>query len=220
MHRRRFLALCGTGLLALAGCQTADDGTPTGSDNARATETATVTDSGRDSPTDAGTGTPQSAVAVEYDVRAGDVPDALQSLAVTLQVVFVADTDEMTACLRETYTGPYKPTVTPIPTPTAGACRRSESVTVDLADLAGGTSIGPVTAPGSHAAGHALIVTDVTATGQDGRTVPIKGASGHRVRTVEGLDDGPSRVELGLVAGPAEAEYAYELVSTVIDSTA
>ncbi|WP_136689415.1 hypothetical protein [Halorhabdus amylolytica] len=236
MNRRTFLALCGTGVLGLTGCQTTandetpqlsedsptGDRTPTETDTVPATETTTPTKAtdGTDSPAGTGTETTPVAVSVEYDVRAGDVPDALQSLEVTLQVVFVADTDEMTACLRETYTGPYKPTVTPISTPTADACRRSEPVTVDLAEEDQEFAIGPVNASVTDAAGHALIVTDVTATSQDGESVPIKGADGHRVRIVERRVDGSSRFEIGLAAGPDEAEYDYELVSTMIDSTA
>ena len=232
MHRRTFIALCGTGVVGLAGCQTtANDGTPqssehsptgngtpTATDPVPSTETTTaegVTDSSSRTETET---TASSTVA--YDIEVSDVPDAMQSLKITLQVVFVADTDEMTACLRDTYTGPYKPTVTPIPTPTSDACHRSEPVTIDLTAGGGGFSFGPVTAPPSFTAGHALIVTDVTATSQDGESVPIKGVDGHRVRIVERRVDGSSRFEIGLAAGPDEAEYDYELVSTMIDSTA
>ena len=217
MNRREFLALCGTGVSGLAGCQTtADDGTPQPSEDSPAGDgTPTETDTGASTDTT----TPPSAVAVTYDVEAGDVPDALQSLEVTLQMVLVADTDEMTACLRDTYTGPYKPTVTPIPTPTQDACRRSDPVTVDLTALGDAVSIGPVTAPGSYVAGHALVITDVAATDRDGDPVPIKGAGGHRVAVLEDRADGPSRVQIGLETGPAEAEYDYELISTSIAPT-
>lgn len=236
MNRRTFLALWSTGVVSLAGCQTtADDqthqpsedspagnGSPTGTDTVPSTETTTPTKAeggtGRPSATETET-TSSSAVTVMYNIQVGEVPDALQSLEATLQVVFVADTDAMTACVRDTYTGPYKPAVTPIPTPTRDACHLSDPVTIDLIQVADGTSIGPITAPGSYAAGHALIVTDVTATSQDSETVPIKGAGGHRISIVEGRADEPSRVELGLAAGPDAAEYDYELVSTVIDST-
>ncbi|WP_158855220.1 hypothetical protein [Halorhabdus sp. CUG00001] len=237
MNRRTFLALCGTGALGTAGCLStaSDDGhspsetrqqpgttaaSPTGIDSNGPDETATPTKEDIETSTRTGTETTQtSPVTVEYDVRAGDVPDTVQSLDVTLQVVFLSDAGEMTACLRETYTGPYKPTPTPIPTPTQDACHRSDPFTIDLTEIESGYSIGPLSAPGSFAAGHALIVTEVTATDQDGEAVPIKGTGGHRAAVVEERPDGPYQVELGVTAGPDEAEYAYELVSTLLEPT-
>ena len=112
-------------------------------------------------------------------------------MTVTLQVVFVERTSDMGPCWRETSTGPYKPTVTPI-APPEGDCHRSESVTVDLTDLDGERSL-TATAPGRFAAGHALIATNVTATHRNGSTVTgVRGASGKRVRVVEGGPPAPT----------------------------
>jgi len=217
MRRRTLLAVCATSLAGLAGCQSIVNG----SDEQQSpgdTVTPTPTTDGDETgtPTRTETETPPD-VSVEYEVRAGDVPDALQSLEVDLRVVFVGERDEMTACLRETYTGPYKPTITPIPTPTSGACHRSQESTFDLAEFKDGLSLGPVTAPGSHAAGHALVVTDVTATTENGETAAVKGTGGHRANVVEGRPESPYHVELDAEAAPEGASYDYELVSTVIE---
>jgi hypothetical protein len=120
-------------------------------------------------------------------------------------------------CWRGTFTGPFKPTVTPIPPP-SGECRRSESVTVDLTDLDGERSL-TATAPGRFAAGHALIATNVTATYRNGSTVTgVRGASGKRVRVVEGAPVGPYRVTLSLEAYD-DRPYDYWFVAEERDSS-
>jgi hypothetical protein len=226
MKRRTVLTLCGTSAAGLAGCQSigSDDGDqPSDSTSRRPQEspardgaTSTSTGQGPSTGTDIETTAP-SDVAVEYVVRAGDVPDALQSVSVTLQVVFVSDTDEMGACLRETYEGPYKPTITPIATPERDACHRSATVTFDLTGGEFGASLGPVTAPGSFAAGHALIATDVTATTRNGGTAAVRGTGGHRASVVEGPPDSPYHVEFDLAPAPDGARYDYSLGSTLVE---
>lgn len=212
MRRRTLLALCCAGVAGLAGCRSAADDGQSPSDTHQPSETSA-------SGTGGDTGPTPSDVSVEYEVEAGDVPDAVESLGVTLRVVFVAELDEMTACLRETYTGPYKPTITPIPTPASEACHRSETFAVDLAGSESDWSLGPVAAPGSFAAGHALVVTDVAAITRDGETGAVEGTGGHRANVVEGRPDGPYRVELGVAAAPEGARYDYELVSTRVEPT-
>jgi hypothetical protein len=158
-----------------------------------------------------------SDVSVEYIVLPGSVPDALQSVNMTFQVVFVSDSDEMSACLRDTYDGPYKPTITPIPTPESTACYRSETITRDLTEIESRSSLGPVTAPGSYTAGHALIVTDVTVRTSDDETAAIRGTGGHRANVVDGQPDDQYHVEFDVAVAPDGAQYEYSLVSRLVD---
>lgn len=200
MRRRRLLAASATSLAGFAGCLS------TG-----------TSDEEEQSPDSKTTGTDRPDVSVEYKIRAGNIPDTLQSLGMKIQVVFVKERDELTACLRNTYTGPYKPTISPIPTPTSGACHLSQEFAFNRTEIVDGTSLGPVTAPGTYAAGHALVVTDVTATNTDGETAPVKGTGGHRANVVAGRPNGPYQVELGVETAPEGASYDYELVSSIIE---
>jgi len=150
-------------------------------------------------PTATPTPTPQP-VGVEYAVSTGSIPDDFESVTVTLQVVFVENPADMGPCWRDTFTGPYEPTITPI-APPRGECHRSEPITVDLTELDGERSLSRVTAPGRFDAGHALVATNVTATYRNGTAVTdIRGASGKRVRVVEGSPAGPYRVTLSVEA--------------------
>ena len=188
-------------VVLLAGC-TAPVATPT--------DTAGPTDSASATPT-ATTPTPEP-VAVEYAVSAGSIPDEFESVTVSLQVVFVERAADMGPCWRGTFTGPYEPTITPI-APPSGECYRSEAITVDLTDLDGERSLGRASAPGRFAAGHALIATNATATYRNGTTVTeMRGASGKRVRVVEGAPAGPYRVTLSVDAYD-DRPYAYWLVA-------
>jgi hypothetical protein len=154
---------------------------------------------GTASPTTSPTATPADPVSVEYVVGAGSIPDDVESVTVTLQVVFVEESEDVGPCWRGTFTGPYKPTITPI-APPSGECHRSESITLDLTDLDGERSL-TATAPGRFDAGHALIATNVTATDRNGTTVRgVRGASGKRLEVVEGGPAGPYRVTLSLEA--------------------
>lgn len=219
MRRRRLLAACAMGLAGFAGCLskvTTGDGQQLPDDDHQSLgESAPGTDSETPASPETETRRGRPDVSVEYEIWAGNIPDSLQSLGVNVQVVFVNERDELTACLRDTYTGPYKPTITPIPAPSSDACHLSREVAFDLAELEDGTSLGPVTAPGTYTAGHALLVTDVTATIADGETAAVKGTGGHRATVVEGPPDGPYHVELGVDAAPKEASYDYALVSSL-----
>lgn len=147
--------------------------------------------------TDASTTTAVSDPAgVEYVVRAGAVPDDIASVSITLQVVFVDRRDDVGPCWRETFSGPYKPTVTPI-RPPSGDCHRSEPITLDPADIDGERSLGRVTAPGRFDGGHALLVTNVTATHANGTVVDGIRVD-KRVSVVEGAPAGPYRVRLSV----------------------
>lgn len=180
--------------MLLAGC-TAPIAGP--SDPASPSESATATTTATATPTATATADP---VAVEYAVRAGTIPDGVESVTVTLQVVFVERAEDMGPCWRGTFTGPYEPTITPI-APPSGECHRTTTVTLDLTTLDGERSLDRFTAPGRFDAGHALIATNVTATYENGTTVTgIRGASGKRVRVVEGAPAGPYRVTLSLDA--------------------
>jgi hypothetical protein len=187
-------------VVLLAGC-TAPIATPTDTPEPTPTPTATAM----------ATETPQP-VGVEYVVRAGSIPDDVESVEVTLQVVFVERSEDMGPCWRETFAGPYEPTITPI-APPSGECYRSESVTLDLTDIEDGRSLGQVTAPGRFTAGHALLVTNATATYRNGTTVTgMRGATGKLVRTVEGRPSGQHRVTLS-VAAYDDRPYRYWLVA-------
>ncbi|MFB6256420.1 MAG: hypothetical protein ABEH58_06805, partial [Haloplanus sp.] len=114
--------------------------------------------------------------------------------------------------------GPYKPTITPI-APPRGECYRSKTITVDLTELDGERSLGPIRAPGRFNAGHALITTNATATYRNGTTVTgMRGASGTRVRVIEGAPAGPYQVTFSVDAYDGRP-YAYWLVSEA-DGTA
>jgi hypothetical protein len=188
----------------LAGCAAPIAGPP---DTAEPTDSATATPMA----TATATTTPQP-VGVEYAVRAGSVPDEFESVTVTLRVVFVERTEDMGPCWRETFSGPYEPTITPIAPPT-GECYRSEPVTVDLTELDGERSLDRLTAPGRFAAGHALIATNTTATYRNGTTVTgMRGSSDKLVTTVEGRPAGQHRVTLS-VAAYDDRPYGYWLVA-------
>lgn len=133
-------------------------------------------------------------VGVEYVVRAGTVPDGIESVSVTLRVVFVERSDDVGPCWRETFSGPYRPTVTPI-APPSGECHRSEPITLDLGE--GDRSIDRITAPGRFDAGHALVVTNVTATYANGTAVDGLRVD-QRASVVEGTPAGPYRVTLSV----------------------
>jgi len=192
-------------VVLLAGC-TAPVATPT--DTAEPTETAT--------PTPTATATPQP-VGVEYVVRAGSVPEEFESVTVTLQVVFVERSEDMGPCWRETFSGPYEPTITPIAMP-EGECYRSEPVSVDLTALNDGQSLGQVTAPGRFTAGHALLVTNATATYRNGSAVTgMRGATGKLVTAVEGRPAGERRVTLSVEAYE-DRPYRYWLIAEADDA--
>lgn len=158
------------------------------------------------------TATPTGSVSVEYLIRAGTIPDDFRSVTVTMRVVFVEQPSDMGPCWYETFYGPYKPTPTPIGRP-SGDCHRSTPVTVDLTELDGERSLGRVTAPGSFTAGHALIVTNVTATYQNGTAVTgIRGASGKRAAVVEGRPHGQHAVTFSIEAYE-DRDYDYWFVA-------
>mgnify|MGYP006292230375 CR=1 FL=1 len=170
-----------------------------------------TTESGSPMATAEPTTTPEP-VGVEYAVRAGTIPDDVRSVSVTLQVVFVERTEDVGPCWRETFTGPYEPTITPI-APPRGECRRTETVTVDLTDVDGERSLGRFAVPGRFDAGHALVVTNVTATYRNGTAVSgIRGATGKRANVVSGRPAGSYRVTLSMESYTDRA-YDYWLVA-------
>jgi len=194
--------------LILAGCAgLAPEASPTDTPESTATAEPTTTTA----TTEPTTATP-APVGVEYVVRAGTIPDDLRSVNVTLQVVFVGRSEDMGPCWRETFTGPYEPTITPI-APPSGECRRSEPVTLDLTDLDDGRSLGRFTAPGRFDGGHALLVTNVTATYRNGTAVSgIRGATGKRANVVAGRPAGRHRVQLSMESY-TDRPYDYWLVA-------
>lgn len=189
------LVLFGAGCAGLAP-EATPDATATPSPQATETPTATAT------PT-----TTPDPVGVEYVVEAGAVPDGIGSVSVTLQVVFVERRDDMGPCWRGTFSGPYKPTVTPI-RPPSGDCHRSEPITLDLTDVDGERSLGRVAAPGRFDAGHALVVTNVTATYENGTAVEGMRVD-ERASVVEGSPAGPYRVTLS-VSSYRGSDRAYD----------
>jgi hypothetical protein len=185
------LALLGAGCVGLAPEAAPDAATGTG--------TNTVTDTG--TPTDTATPSPTAAsadpVGVEYVVRSGSVPDEFGSVGVTLRVVFVERSGDVGPCWRETFAGPYQPTVPPI-APPSGDCHRSEPVTLDLTETDGERSL-EASAPGRFDAGHALVVANATATYPNGTAVRGLRVD-RRASVVEGPAAGPYRVRLSITS--------------------
>jgi hypothetical protein len=159
----------------------------------------TPTDQSPTDPSATTTDAPTENATVEYVVEAGDLPDAVASAEVTLQVVFVTDTADLGPCYPEVFSGPYRPTITPLPPP-AGECYRSETTTLDLAELDGERSLafeGPASTEG-----HALLLTTATLRDANGSAVAnVRGASDTDLATVEeSPGDGPYRVEIRIDA--------------------
>lgn len=202
--RHQVLALTVAALLLSAGCFTgAPESSPDGE-----SATPPSTDA---SPTPSPAGT-----SVEYTVRAGTVPDTFESVNVTLQVVFVDRTGDLGPCYSEVYSGPYKPTITPVATP-SGECHRLEPITIDLTELEGERPLGTFTAPGS-TNGHALIVTTVRATYQNETVVSkIKGTRGEILIEAPNPPAGQYGIQLGIEPAPEEAPYDYWLLSKQFD---
>jgi hypothetical protein len=194
-------------LLVLAGCTTGPGAGGTASPTATPTEqpTSPTTVSPTDqspSPTDQSPSTTDtrtpSGTPVEYVVRPGEIPDEVASYVVTIQIVFVETPEDLGPCYSEIYYGPYKPTITPLGPP-EGECHRTETVEVDLTEIDGERSLGEFTAPAS-ARGHAVIVTDVTATLDDGTTLSkVKGIGGHEALRDANRPSGTYGVEIGLL---------------------
>lgn len=208
LSRRQSLTLVLAASLLTTGCLAGAPATPDG-------ESPTVSDTESDRPPstdgDGTATTPGDGRTVEYAVRAGEIPDEFRSVRVTLQVVFVTDTDDFGPCYPEIFTGPYEPTITPLPTP-AGECYRSETVTVDLADLDGERSVS-ATVP-DDAVGYALLVTDVAAVDRNGTEVTtIKGIGGREVFTSSSLSDGPRTATIGIGPADPDARYDYWLLT-------
>jgi hypothetical protein len=162
------------------------------------------------SPTDAAASpTATGNATAEYVVRAGDLPDEFAAAEVTLQVVFVESAADLGPCYPEVFTGPYRPTITPVPPP-EGACYRSETVTLDLAALDGERSLtfeGPASAEGQ-----ALLLTNATLRDANGAAVlDVRGATDTDLVTVEAAPgDGPHGVEVR-VDSYDDREYGYWL---------
>lgn len=222
MHSRSIIAVVLVALVLLAGCLSggpggtvtvpegsettepgaASPGTVTGAPEASDTRTGTAPN------TDPGTASPDG-TAVEYVVRPGEIPDGVASVTVTLQAVFVTDTADLGPCYPEVFSGPYKPTITPLRTP-SGECLRSEPVTIDLAATEGDRPV-EVTAP-ARAEGHAVIVTEITATRENGTEVTgIKGTGGVELLAIAERPEGRYGVGIGLERAPDGAPYDYWL---------
>lgn len=200
--------------LLLAGClagpsASAPDGSPTASPPATPAE-GSPTDPYRTTTPAGSTPTPEPA-SVEYVVRAGEVPDEFASVTVTFRVVLVDRPTDLGPCYPEVFTGPYKPSITPLATP-AGDCRRSDAIAVDLTEVDGERSLGSFEA--RSARGHALIVADVRATYANGTTVAgIRGTGGLELVRSERRPDGSYGVEVGLEPAEERLDYDYWLVA-------
>lgn len=192
---RRLVPVLLVALVVLAGCTSSTPESPT----------ATLSPTASPEPT-----------SVTYVVRAGDIPDAFASVEVTFRVVFVDHPDDLGPCYPDVFRGPYKPTLTPLPTPT-GECHRSDPITVDLTAVDGTRSLGTFTASGS-TRGHALVVTDLDVTLENGtRVSAIKGIGGAELVREPTRPSGSYGVRLGLRPAEPDADYDYYLSETRFD---
>jgi len=159
---------------------------------------------------------PSGGQSVEYVLRAGTVPDAFASATVTLRIVFVDRTADLGPCYPGVFSGPYKPTLTPLPAP-AGECHSSERVGVDLTGIGGERSLGRATAPGS-ASGHALVLDTIDATDRDGDAIDgIYGVGGLELLGSPDPPDGPYGIEIGIEPSGGGGTIDYRIVSDRFD---
>lgn len=160
-------------------------------------------------PSPASPSTPDS---VEYVIAAGDIPDSLVQVNVTVQAVFVETSADLGPCYPEIYEGPFKPTITPLPTPT-GDCHRSEPLTIDLTTTPRAT-LGPLEVPES-AAGHALVLTGIEAKSANASATPgIKGSGGADLIAEPTRPTGTDGIQIGINATVGDAAYEYYLDTT------
>lgn len=194
------LLTCG----CLAGAPAASDSTPSPTDGGTPSSVATST-----------TAAPAAPTTVEYHVRAGEIPEEFATATVTLRVVFVERDADLGPCYRSVYTGPYKPTITPVPPP-EGTCRRTDPVTVELTEL-DGTRVVERAVPET-ASGHAVVVTGLAVARENGSSVSaIDGVGGHVALESSDAPRGAYGVELGFDSAPEDHDYDYWLLSEAFD---
>lgn len=151
---------------------------------------------------------------MSYVLRAGSVPDALASATATVRPVVVEDERDLGPCYPDVYEGPYKPTITPIATP-SGTCHAAEPVDVDL--VATDERTIEATVPPA-ASGHALLATSVVGTDRDGDDVTeIKGTGGVRLLEEASSPSGRYGVEMGIESAPEGADYDYRVTTARVD---
>lgn len=149
--------------------------------------------------------------AINYVIRSGSIPDEFSSVYVTARVVFVDQPADLGPCYPRVFSGPYKPTLTPISTP-SGECHRSVPVTVDLTDMTGERSLGNFTAPRT-TSGHALLITDLRVERHNGTTVKsIRNIGGAELIRSSNPPEGPYGVELTIETVTDDRSYDYWLV--------
>lgn len=160
----------------------------------------------------------QSDRSIDYVIRAESIPDEFTSVLITLQVVFVEQPSDLGNCYPEVFSGPYKPTITPLPTP-AGQCTHANPVTIDLARTRNGASLGNVTAPES-TSGHALIATEIAVKRENGSIVEsVKNMGGAELIRSPNPPDGPYGVNVGIQPVAEDREYDYWLMWDRFDPT-
>ena len=133
----------------------------------------------------------------------------------TVHVVFVDRASDLGPCYPAVFSGPYKPTITPLRTPT-GECHRSTPQTIDLSELSSAVSLGNFSAPET-TQGHALLVTDLDVTRTNGTPVTsIKDIGGAELITSPNPPDGPYGVEVG-IEPVTDRRYSHWLVWDRVD---
>ena len=133
------------------------------------------------------------------------------------RAVFVEDTDGLGPCTRDVYFGPYKPTPTPIGTPTAG-CNRSRAESIDLTSVDERTH--EAAAPET-AAAHAFVATAVVGTDEGGNEITeIFGTGGAVPVKAETTPSGPYGVEVGVEAADDASDYDYAVTTERFDPDA
>ncbi len=167
---------------------------------------------GTGTPTEPSPASPGTPASVEYVIAAGEIPASFAYVNVTMQAVFVETTADLGPCYPEIYEGPYKPTITPLATPTR-ECHRSAPVTIDLTTTEHAT-LGPLAVPDS-VTGHALVLTGIEAElATESGPAGIKGSGGTDLIAEPTRPSGQYGIQIGINTTDGDAPYDYYLTTT------
>lgn len=150
-------------------------------------------------------------------VRVGTIPEEFASVIATVQAVFVANATDLGRCYPEVFTGPHKPTPTPIPPP-VGECHRSATISFDLADVNESLTLGNLEVPVATSA-HAVVLTELHVTHQNGSAIKtVRGLGGEVVFESAHAPKHSHRIVLGIRETDRDVDYEYMVVAQQSDS--